>query len=276
MRFILLFLCILSFSCKYKVSDPLMPLKDYTAGKGITYYTSSTSTVSEIEDTLKKNKHSLGKYKLVVLSDESTNTQILTNIKCALDKNPSFDNVEIDITKIGITEIPTDIFKGAKNISSITLPNTVTNIGSNAFSGCSSLNNIRFSSELKTVSDGAFSNCSSLTLVILDSEELTNIGKNAFSGCSSLVNLILGANITNTNSIDCSSFSNCSKLMNVQYMGTNTNSVKCSPFSGSGANPSNLYLPNTNTNGSGRASSSSSGFLGKTNWTVFNGQSIPL
>lgn len=251
MRCILLFLCILCSSCKYNVSDPLMPLKDYTAGKGITYYISSSSSVADIEETLKKNKHSLGKYKLVV-DDETTETAILTNISNALNNNPSFNNVEIDITKTKITEIPEKIFAGTK-ISSISLPNTITNIKKEAFSNCSSLNNIRFSSELVEVGEGAFKNCVSLTIAMLDSEKLTTIGKDAFNGCSSLVNLILGKGIT---SIDCSSLTGCTKLEKVQYMGNTSDKdkVNCSPFSGSGAaNPKDLYLPGMvtkNNNGS--------------------------
>lgn len=274
MRYILFILCILSLSCKYNVSDPLMPLKDYTAGKGITYYISSSASVSEIEDTLKKNKHSLGKYKLVVNEGDS-NSAILTNIKQALDKNPNFDNVEIDITQTKIEEIPESIFKGANKISSITLPNTVTNIQSNAFSDCSSLNNIRFSSELLNINEGAFSNCTSLKTVLLDSEKLTNIGSNAFYGCSSLVNLILGKNVSNMN---CTTFSNCNSLKNVEYIGNDTekNNITCSPFSGNGAaNPTNLYLPNINTTTKAKSSTSSS-FLGKTSWIEHKGESIPL
>lgn len=274
MRYILFILCILSLSCKYNVSDPLMPLKDYTAGKGITYYISSSASVSEIEDTLKKNKHSLGKYKLVVNEGDS-NSAILTNIKKALDKNPNFDNVEIDITQTKIEEIPESIFKGANKISSITLPNTVTNIQSNAFSDCSSLNNIRFSSELLNINEGAFSNCTSLKTVLLDSEKLTNIGSNAFYGCSSLVNLILGKNVSNMN---CTTFSNCNSLKNVEYIGNDTekSNITCSPFSGNGAaNPTNLYLPNTNTTTKAKSSTSSS-FLGKADWIEHKGKSIPL
>lgn len=276
MRCILLFLCILCSSCKYNVSDPLMPLKDYTAGKGITYYISSSSSVADIEETLKKNKHSLGKYKLVV-DDETTETAILTNISNALNNNHSFNNVEIDITKTKITEIPEKIFAGTK-ISSISLPNTITNIKKEAFSNCSSLNNIRFSSELVEVGEGAFKNCVSLTIAMLDSEKLTTIGKDAFNGCSSLVNLILGKGI---NKIECSSFGSCPKLENVQYLGTKDDKSKvsgsssqCKPFENSsgGANPKNLYVPNMvkTENGKTTTNTVEMPFLGKSDWSSTN------
>lgn len=237
MKYILLFFTILSVSCKYNVSNPIMTLKDYTEGDGKVYYISSSATIAEIEEALRKNYHSLKKYKMVVTNGNDISTQLLTNIATVL-KSSSFNNVEVDITKTKITEIPANIFKDMEDLSSITLPDTVKKIGDNAFSGCSLLSNIRFSSGLETIDKNAFSDCSSLNLVMLSSESLTNISTGAFIGCSSLVNLILPANIAN---IGDTSFNNCPKLANVEYLGTNIN-VKGSPFS-SGSNPNNLYLP---------------------------------
>ena len=251
MKYILLFLCILSLSCKYNVANPVGALKDYTEGSGIIYYVSSSAPVSEIEEALRKNKHSLGKYKIVVSTSSDASTKILTNIAKAISNNTSFNPVEVDISKLEITEIPEGVFKGLGNLSSIMLSDNVSNIGNNAFSGCSSLNNVRFSNGLTNISDGAFSNCSSLTFASLDSSSLKTIGKNAFSGCSSLVNIILSASLTN---ICNDAFSNCSKLANVEYLGKTNSLSNCSPFSnsrsGNSSNPSNLYLPNaSDTNG---------------------------
>ena len=266
MKYILLFLCILSLSCKYNVANPVMTLKDYTEGSGIIYYISSSSSVAEIEETLMKNKHLLGKYKIAVLTSDSSSTEILTNIATALKNNSSFNNVEADITKTKITEIPANIFKDIVNLSSIALPDTVKKVGNNAFSGCASLANVRFSSGLTEISERAFSNCSSLTLVMLSSESLKTISKNAFSGCSSLVNLILSAGLTN---IDSSAFSGCSKLVNVEYLGNNK-SINGSPFS-SGSNPNNLYLPSMD----GTTNKINSTFLGKSWATINYGKHIP-
>ena len=272
MKYILLFLCILSLSCKYNVANPVMTLKDYTEGSGIIYYISSSSSVAEIEETLMKNKHSLGKYKIVVSSSSDTDTQILTNIATALKNNSSFNNVEVDISKLtNISKIPKEIFKDLKNLSSITLSDGVTEIEENAFSGCASLANVRFSKELTNIGDGAFSNCVSLKFASLDSEKSMTIGKNAFSGCTSLANLVLSAGLTN---IDSSAFSGCSTLVNVEYLGKKSDTSKlssCSPFS-SGSNPSNLYLPSMDGTDTNRIDST---FLGRS-WTTTNyGKHIP-
>lgn len=270
MKYILLFIAILTLSCKYNVSSPVGTIKDYSANSGKLYYVSSQATVSDIELALKKNKHSLGKYKIVVENGDSGSTTILTNIKKALDNNPSFDNVEVDLSLIKITEIPKDMFTNTLNLASITLPDSVTNINENAFSGCSSLNNIRFSSGLTNICKDAFSNCSSLSLLILP-DSLIKIGQSAFSNCSSLKNLFLPASLT---SIENGAFSNCNQLVNLEYLGT-TNSLSNSTnvFSGSASYPTNLYLPAV-TNDSQK--SNFTNFLGKS-WgsNIYTNKHIP-
>lgn len=258
MRYILLFIAIFTFSCKYNITSPVGTIKDYSANSGKLFYTSSDSSDDNIETTLKKNKHSLGIYKIVVLGGDST--EILTNIKKVLDKNLSFDNVEIDLSQTKITNIPKEMFTNTTNLGKITLPDTVTNIDTNAFSGCSSLSYIRFSGSLTNIGESAFSNCSALTVLLLP-DGLKTIEKCAFSGCSSLVSIILSGSLTN---ICNDAFSNCSKLANVEYLGTDTN-VSGSPFS-NGSNPSNLYLPNVDTSKTNEFNTNC--FLGKKDWKI--------
>ena len=268
MKYILLFLCILSLSCKYNVANPVGALKDYTEGSGIIYYVSSNADENQIVEALKKNKHSLGKYKIIVTNGSDTTTNILNSISNALKNNTSFNPVEVDISKLEITEIPEGVFKDLKNISSIMLSDKVQKIGKESFSGCSSLVNVRFSGGLTDILNGAFSNCSSLTLVMLSSDKLTNISDNAFYGNSSLQNLVLPANISN---VCDTAFSGCGQLKNIEYLGTNTN-VNGSPFS-SGSSPSNLYLPSS-TNSTIYGYFNGKSFLGKT-WTIHTNKHIP-
>ena len=257
MRYILLFIAIFTFSCKYNITSPVGTIKDYSANSGKLFYTSSNDKTNDIEMTLMKNKHSLGKYLIKVSPTNDKSTAILTNIKKVLNKNPHFNNVEIDLSQTKITNIPKEMFTNTTNLGKITLPDTVTNIEEKAFSGCYSLNSIRFPNNLENISEGAFSNCSGLTLIILSSGALTNISKNAFYGSSSLVSIILSESLTN---ICNDAFSNCSKLANVEYLGKTNSLPKCSPFS-NGSNPSNLYLPNVDTG----KTNDFTNFLGK-NW----------
>ena len=272
MKYILLFLCILSLSCKYNVANPVGTLRDYTEGSGIIYDVSSSATAAEIEMALKKNKHSLGKYLIKVSATNDTSnsaTNILNKIKEALNKNPSFNNVEVDISKLeGITEIPESAFKDVKNLGSISLSDKVTTIKKEAFSGCSSLNNVRFSNGLEKICEGAFSNCVSLTLVMLSSEKEMTIEKNAFTGCSNLVNLVLPKRLK---TVDDNAFKDCSQLKNVEYLGTENKPTNCSPFSNNGQNPKNLYLPNVSSK------DSFTNFLCGTSgsWTIYTNKHIP-
>ena len=268
MRYILLFIAIFTFSCKYNISSPVGTIKDYSANSGKLFYTSSNDKTNDIETTLKKNKHSLGIYKIVVSNGNST--AILTNIKKVLNKNPHFNNVEIDLSQTKITNIPKNIFTNTTNLGKITLPDTVTNIEEKAFSGCSSLSYIRFSGSLTNIGTNAFSNCSALTVLLLP-DGLKTIEKCAFYDCSSLVNLFLPKSLTK---IEDDAFKNCSQLKNLEYLGTKSDCSKldnCQPFS-SGSNLSNLYLPSmdgTSTNIIG------SNFLGRS-WTTTNyGKHIP-
>ena len=270
MRYILLFIAIFTFSCKYNISSPVGTIKDYSANSGKLFYTSSDSSADDIETTLKKNKHSLGKYLIKVSPTNDKSTTILTNIKKVLDKNPYFNNVEIDLSQTKITNIPKEMFTNTTNLGKITLPDTVTNIEESAFSGCSSLSYIRFSGGLTNIGTNAFSNCSALTVLLLP-DGLKTIEKCAFSDCSSLVNLFLPKSLTK---IDNYAFKNCSQLKNLEYLGTKSDCSKldnCQPFS-SGSNPSNLYLPSmdgTSTN------IIDSNFLGRS-WTTTNyGKHIP-
>lgn len=265
MRYILLFIAIFTFSCKYNISSPVGTIKDYSANSGKLFYTSSGDSDNDIEMTLMKNKHSLGKYLIKVSPTNDKSTAILTNIKKVLNKNPHFNNVEIDLSQTKITNIPKDMFTNTTNLGKITLPDTITNIEEKAFSGCSSLNSVRFPNNLENISEGAFSNCSGLTLIILSSGALTNISKNAFYGASSLVNLILPKNITK---IDDDAFKDCSQLKNVEYLGKTNSLPKCSPFS-NGSNPSNLYLPNVDTSKTNEFNTNC--FLGKKDWKITKG-----
>ena len=258
MRYILLFIAIFTFSCKYNITSPVGTIKDYSANSGKLFYTSSDDSDEDIKTTLMKNKHSLGKYLIKVSPTNDKSTAILTNIKEVLNKNLSFDNVEIDLSQTKITNIPKDMFTNTTNLGKITLPDTVTNIEESAFSGCSSLSYIRFSGSLTNIGTNAFSNCSALTVLLLP-DGLKTIEKCAFSDCSSLKDLFFPASLT---SIGSNAFSNCIKLVNLEYAGTNSSSLSSSSnlFSSS-SYPTNLYLPNVETG----KTNDFTNFLGK-NW----------
>lgn len=84
-----------------------------------------------------------------------------------------------------LTKITTGMFKNNVELTSITLPNSVTDIMDEAFSGCDKLTTITLSNQLETISKRAFYGCSSLESITLP-ESLKNIGEYAFGDCSKL------------------------------------------------------------------------------------------
>ena len=109
----------------------------------------------------------------------------------------TYDNV-ISIDAIGLTSWTTveqQSFDNCSNLTSITLPNTITSIGQKAFYYCSSLTSITLSNSLTTIENDAIRNCSSLTSITLPNS-LTTIGEYVFYGCNSLTFITLSNSLT--------------------------------------------------------------------------------
>ena len=107
--------------------------------------------------------------------------------------------------------IRAETFKGDKELTSITIPNSVTGIGDYTFSGCSSLTSITIPNSVTSIGYKAFDGCSSLTSVTIPNS-ITSIGDYTFSGCSSLTSVTIPNSIT---SIGDYTFSGCSSLTSI-------------------------------------------------------------
>ena len=78
-----------------------------------------------------------------------------------------FDNTKISklIVKEGVTEIPNGCFKDCKNLTSISLPNTIQEIDSYAFMGCTALTEVNIPVGKKIyIGPGCFEGCTSLSM----------------------------------------------------------------------------------------------------------------
>ncbi|MGP8200734.1 MAG: leucine-rich repeat protein [Limisphaerales bacterium] len=111
----------------------------------------------------------------------------------------------------GIVTIPTningltvnDIGGGAllynSNLTSVTIPGSVTNIESDAFENCWVLTNLVFGTtgtNLTTIQQYAFSDCYRLTSVTIPGS-VASVGNDAFDECTNLTSLSLGNGVTN-------------------------------------------------------------------------------
>ncbi len=88
-----------------------------------------------------------------------------------------------------------------KDITSVSLPSTITSIGMNAFTGCEKLTSVTIPAAVTELANYAFSDCSALTEVIFENgSSLTSIGNRAFAGTDALQSLTIPAGVTSIGS----------------------------------------------------------------------------
>lgn len=79
-----------------------------------------------------------------------------------------------------VTTIGTSAFTGT-DITSVTMPDTITDIKDYAFSSCTKLTSVNFSENLETVGDNAFYLCTSLENILIPAS-VKDLGMYTFSG----------------------------------------------------------------------------------------------
>lgn len=99
-----------------------------------------------------------------------------------------------------------------KNVTSVSLPSTVTSIEKLAFHNCTNLTKIKMSDAITTIDECAFEGCSVLTDINMPSS-LKTIGRSAFNGCSSLKRINLPDTVT---SLKRECFESCTALESVR------------------------------------------------------------
>lgn len=99
-------------------------------------------------------------------------------------------------------------FSGNSDITSVTIPDTVTEIGDEAFARCARLAEVKLPSGLKELPDKAFYNCSALKSIVIP-DGVETIGMDAFEGCDSLESVTVPESVKET---WYSCFENCPKI----------------------------------------------------------------
>jgi|GEM_PF-912945 hypothetical protein len=99
-------------------------------------------------------------------------------------------------------------FYGKGNISSITVPDSVTEIGKSAFSTCPNLTTVTFGSGITEIPASLLRNCKVLATVNLP-DTLVSIGDFAFEGCIRLERIYIPASVTD---IGYDAFMTCERL----------------------------------------------------------------
>ena len=119
--------------------------------------------------------------------------------------------IPVGIGKKEVTKIGAYAFQGCKDLTDITIPESVREIGRYAFQDCIGLTSITIPGNMIRIGDDAFYRCTSLTNIII-SEGVREIGGGAFSGCTSLTKITIPKSIRR---IDMNTFDGCTSLTDI-------------------------------------------------------------
>ena len=125
------------------------------------------------------------------------------------------ETITTDETTFKVTKINSSAFASCKSLSTLRA-DYISEIYYSSFSNCTSLKSVSLKS-IQYIGDYAFHGCSSLIQVDLGKHPV-NLQELAFSNCTSLKYIVIPAGST---SYDHDSFSGCSMLQNIIYLGDN-------------------------------------------------------
>jgi hypothetical protein len=118
-------------------------------------------------------------------------------------------------------------FRNYTNLTSITIPDSITSIGNYAFYACTNLENVTIPDSVTSMGDCAFYECTNLENITIGNS-VTNLGKYIFQMCTSLTNIIIPDSVI---SIGLGAFYKCDNLANVT-IGKGVTSIGEGVFSG--------------------------------------------
>ena len=104
-----------------------------------------------------------------------------------------------------VTSIGAYAFYGCTGLTSLTIPNSVTSIGAYAFEGCTGLTSLTIPNGVTSIGAYAFEGCTGLTSLTIPNG-VTSIGARAFEGCTGLTSLTIPNSVT---SIGAYAFKGC-------------------------------------------------------------------
>lgn len=150
--------------------------------------------------------------KFTVLDENNKTVEIIYNIYTRVAGDLIIPEIvndgSNDYTVVSIGEIA---FYNCPDLTSVTIPNSITSIGRSAFSNCSGLTSISLPNSVTSIGGSAFRNCSKLTSITIP-DSVTSIGDFAFTGCSGLMTASIGNSVT---SIGEGTFDECSSLTSI-------------------------------------------------------------
>lgn len=120
----------------------------------------------------------------------------------------------IDVAE-GIISIGDQAFWDIDQLTSCTIPESVTKLGRLAFGSCQNLSDINLSKNIVSIGDSAFEYCASLKNIILP-EKLNTLYQYAFMNCDKLSSITIPKNVSN---IYGAAFYDCYSLKKIYFEG---------------------------------------------------------
>ena len=124
------------------------------------------------------------------------------------------------------------------DLTSVTIPNSVTIIEEQTFRGCIGLTSVTIGNSVTEIRQYAFENCDGLTSLTIPNS-VTYIGMYAFSSCNNLTTVIIGSGIKEMKH----AFTYCDKLTDVYCLAEKVPYTVKRAFEGSNINNAKLHVP---------------------------------
>ena len=151
---------------------------------------------------------------------------------------------ESDVSSVTIpstvTEIVNGAFQNCAKLTRVDIPNSVTTLKSGAFFNCSQLESVTIGSGVTTISQYAFAYCPKLKEITIPNT-VTTIENDAFYQCTGLASVVIGSGVT---TIGSSAFYVCDNLTSVTILRQQPPSLEgYTDFTFSNRANATLYVP---------------------------------
>ena len=138
-------------------------------------------------------------------------TVTITSYKCSNEKHALVIPDQLNgKTVVGISD---QAFKANNDITSITIPATVTEIGDFVFAECAQVTEVTIPASVTSLGKYIFTNCTALETVTIESTKIEEIKEFSFYGCTALTEITIPANIKK---VGTAAFLGCKNVTSVE------------------------------------------------------------
>ena len=169
-------------------------------------------------------------YALIEAKDTAITSCKIVNEKTKLIASQAFGDCR-QLSEITIPDsvlyIDSEVFRDCRGLTDIRIPDSVVDIRDKAFMLCTSLTNLTIGNGVKSIGYAAFAGCVELANVTIPNG-VVNIGDCAFSGCDKLANIVISESLNHIGSyafggiacVDEWMFDGCRNLISISFTGT--------------------------------------------------------